>query len=254
MGKLFLFALFYLLSATQLHAKDTVWGYQGEKSAEYWGSLKQDYVTCQVGKEQSPIDLEPPRNWFKPAKQANLPPLEFRYNASPLTIEHIGYTVEFTYEEENWVEFKKTRYDLVGFHLHTPSEHSERGREYDMEIHFVHKNKETGKHVVVALLVLQGPRNASLERILPFVPTKKDKTSTTPIRFNSWFLLPRYRDYFYYTGSLTTPPCTEGVAWFVMKYPIYVSRSQRSFIHSLLGNNARPKQPLNDREVLESAF
>jgi len=258
----FILTLFIVLSqvaqakgATDNHNKSVHWEYSGDSGPRQWGSLSSEYATCSTGKQQSPVDLDTPGNWFfsKKAKKASLPTLEFRYNATPLEVVNNGHTVKFSYGEGSYLHIGKAKYELKQFHLHSPSEHSDRGRSYDMEIHLVHQN-EAGELAVVALLALKGPRNTAFERIFPFVPPREGRVVTTPIPFNAWFLLPRFRDYYHYQGSLTTPPCTENVKWFVLKYPIYVSHKQLNFFKTVIGDNARPRQPLNDRKIKETDY
>jgi len=235
------------------YADDGVdWGYQGKTGPKFWGSLSHDYITCKTGQKQSPIALERPTDWFSRDKVV-LPPLQFKYNAERLNVVNNGHTVQFNYQQGGRLHVGDDVFYLKQFHFHTPSEHSERGRKYDMEIHLVHQDWE-GNIAVIGLLVLQGPRSQWLEMLLPYIPASKHKQHTVPRPFRADYLLPRYRDYYGYTGSLTTPPCSEGVSWFVMKYPIYASRNQIAFFTSTMGFNARAIQPINGREVQETEY
>jgi len=251
------FALILGVSSASVSASDAQgkknshWSYAGEDGPNAWGQLNQEYITCQTGKRQSPINLDASRD--RRGRKGGLPTLRFRYNASPLSVDNNGHTLQFNYAQGSHLEAMGKTYQLKQFHLHAPSEHSIHGRPYDMEAHFVHQD-EAGNLAVVGVMFLTGPRNGLLEKLLPLAPTKVHQQTTTPVPFNGAFLLPRYHDYYHYDGSLTTPPCSEGVSWFVLKYPAYASREQIAFFKSIIQDNARPRQALNGRNISESEY
>lgn len=146
----------------------------------------------------------------------------------------------------------KDRYNLLQFHFHAPSEEQVRGRNFDMVAHLVHANR-AGELAVVAVLFQKGFSNRGLRSFwdhLPKVTNEKKKLSS--VRVNPTNMLPRNRSYYTFTGSLTTPPCTEGVRWFVLKNPVEFSPQQHAGFWSIYRNNNRPIQALNNRKILVS--
>jgi len=164
-----------------------------------------------------------------------------------------GQTIHVNYERGSFLRVGSQRYELLGFHFHTPGEHTFNGVRPDMEIHLMHRDGY-GNYAVVAIPVIAGRRhNVTLARIwqqLPEYPGEEYTDYRTGIK--PVFLLPSNRDYFAYQGSLTTPPCTEGVQWFVLREPLEVPAQYVARFQQIMGSNIRPIQPLNGRRLATS--
>lgn len=214
------------------------WGYEGDIGPRFWGRLSPG---CN-GRSQSPIDIS--RTSIE-----ELPRITFDYRPTPLVMINNGHSVEVTYGEGSSISVGGQRFDLLQFHFHTPSEHTTRGRQYAMEMHLVHRSS-AGVTAVVGVLMELGPRNRALDamwRKLPKVACLE--RILKDITINAADLLPANRGYYRYDGSLTTPPCTEGVNWLLLKTPIQISVQQLQAFRQLYVKNSRPVQPLNGREV-----
>lgn len=217
------------------------WGYGPEDGPAVWGQLGSEYLLCAVGNRQSPIDLVG-------ATQAEVPTVAFHYQPMMLEIQHNGHTVEAASTSENWIEVGGARYDLTQFHFHTPGEHTVDGRPFDMEVHLVHRNEE-GTLAVVGVLVRRGGEHPVLDDLAAQLP-KPGRSLAIEKEIAVSELLPEASRIFRYEGSLTTPPCSEGVQWFVLETPVEVSAAALAEFEAILGNNSRPVQPLNGRELL----
>ncbi|MBI5560006.1 MAG: carbonic anhydrase family protein [Deltaproteobacteria bacterium] len=217
------------------------WGYEGEAGPNRWGELSPEFAVCSEGRTQSPIDITT-------GTEKDLKDLEFKYNKnSSLDIVNNGHTVMVNYEGGSALVVDGDEYGLVQFHFHSPSEHTVNGNYYDMEMHLVHKNKE-GKLAVVGVFMKKGGQNTALDGIWANLPKEEGK-KTAGVPFNAADLLPQNKAYFRYPGSLTTPPCSEGVTWLVLKNTVEVSAEQIEAFRKIMDNNNRPVQPLNEREV-----
>jgi len=218
------------------------WTYEGEHGPGHWGSLDRAYQTCEMGKHQSPIDI-------RGAKPADLPALTFSYHPSPLKLIDNGHTVQVSYAPGSFITVGDRRYELEQFHFHHPAEEKVNGRSYPLVAHLVHRSAE-GKLAVVAVLLTDGMANPFVKNIWKYVPAEQDKEVTPDgVSVDATGLLPATHGYFTFTGSLTTPPCTEGVTWFVLKSPVQVSPDQVAVFAKHYPHNARPVQPLNGRAV-----
>jgi carbonic anhydrase len=221
------------------------WDYGDSKGPGHWGDLKPEFALCENGHHQSPIDIRNPQ-------KADLPPLQFDYRSSPLHIIDNGHTVMIKYAAGSFLSVGGKKYALQQFHFHRPSEETVDGKGYEMEVHLVHADAE-GKLVVVAVLLKTGMDNSLVHTLWSDLPKEKDKEeSFDNVTINVTGLLPADRAYYTFPGSLTTPPCTEDVTWFVMKHPVTVSASEIAQFSKLYRHDARPTQPLYDRVVLES--
>jgi len=222
------------------------WGYTGEDGPEHWGELDPVFAACKNGREQSPIDIEYSR-------RSRGSPLAFHYRSIVLSIQNDGHTIRVNYSPGSYLRVDGHRYELKEFHFHSPSEHRIHGGNADMVAHLVHEDA-AGKIAVVAIPFQAGARpNNLLSKIwrhLPEQPGGHFYDRQTGI--NATFLLPPDRSYFTYRGSLTTPPCSEGVRWFVLQHPVEIDASYIEQFRRLIGANVRPLQPLNGREVLSS--
>jgi len=222
------------------------WGYEGKTGPAHWGGLNPDFSSCGIGKEQSPIDIR--RRDVK--KQEPLPAIGFDYAASPAEIVNNGHTVQVNFQSGGTVQLASGNYKLLQFHFHSPSEEKIEGKNFPLVVHFVHK-AEDGKLAVVAVLFKQGKNNPALAKVLDVMPTQKDEKTALGTDFNPADLLPANRAYYSFIGSLTTPPCSEGVQWQVMKSPVELSSKQIKMFQKLYPHNARPVQPLHGREIKE---
>lgn len=219
------------------------WSYEGEEGPTYWGDLSPEFASCSAGKSQSPIDISN----TAPKDVANL---VFHYQPSQLNILNNGHTIQVNYDAGSYMELDGMRYDLLQFHFHAPSEHSLNGKLAKAELHLVHRNAD-GKLAVVGILIHAGAENSAFKSTWENLPTAQGPVQQVAAEVNAAEMLPTVQETFRYDGSLTTPPCTEGVKWNVMVKPIEMSDAQlAAFTHLFEGNN-RPVQPLNDRPLLE---
>ncbi|PSO90358.1 MAG: carbonate dehydratase [Cyanobacteria bacterium QS_3_48_167] len=223
-----------------IDAKAQEWGYGGAVNPTRWEELSSKYSTCETGNAQSPINIQQ-------VAETNLPRINFDYQPTPLEVVNNGHTIKVNYEPGSSIQLNGQQYELKQFHFHTPSEHRIEGTASAMEMHFVHKN-QAGDIAVVAALMKEGNSNPALEKIWEDLPAegekKKSDTSIDASRF-----LPQDRAYYNYTGSLTSPPCSEGVNWLVLETPIEASQEQVEKFMELYSVNARPVQPLNGRQI-----
>lgn len=233
----------------------THWAYKGEKGPRFWGKLDPDFSLCEEGRNQSPIDIAK-------TSPATLPELQSDFSPAKLKIvhhEHIadeinnGHTIQVNYSEGDTLTIGDVSYELIQFHFHSPSEHTVKGKHYPMEMHFVHK-AASGALAVVGVFIEQGKHNAAFDPIWANLPTKKGVESHYEhVQVNVDDLLPHSTKSYRYDGSLTTPPCSEGVKWIVMKSPIQLSAEQIRKFTSLIKGNNRPVQPLNRRVTVTDA-
>lgn len=221
------------------------WTYEGAHGPAHWADLDKNFAECRLGHAQSPIDIRNTRI------KADAPDLAFAYQPRPLAIINNGHTVQVNETGAGTLTIDGHVYEIVQLHFHTPSEERIRGRAYDLVAHLVHKD-EAGKLAVVAVLFKAGHENGALKTLFANMPVGAGpEHSVAGVMFNPADLLPAARGYYHFTGSLTTPPCSEGVAWYVLKTPVEASRAQLALLHKLYTRNARPVQPLNGREVIE---
>jgi carbonic anhydrase len=228
----------------------TPWSYEGATGAEHWGDLDPEYAACNAGKEQSPIDI---RN----AEHVDLPALRFEYRSGPLKyLINNGYTIRVNYHDApgggNFLIAGGQRYQLKQFHFHRPSEEYVQGKPYDMVVHLMHESSD-GKVAGVAVLLKAGRANATIQRIWEHMPkTRGKEEEIAGVEVDPAGLLPSDTAYYTYVGSLTAPPCSEGVTWFVVKTPVEISPEQINAFAELYPHDVRPVQPLNGRVVKES--
>lgn len=221
------------------------WSYEGETAPDYWGELDLSFSACINGTEQSPIDIV--TSQIVEAEESEI--IDIHYQPTTITIENNGHTIQANTEtQNNSIILGGTIYKLSQLHFHTPSEHQLNGESFDMEIHLVHKSDD-GDHAVVGIMIKKGQVNKVLSTIWDNLPKRENGiTLKTTIDLTSIF--PEDKDYFKYNGSLTTPLCTEGVKWVLLKEPSEMSKEQIDAFRVLFANNHRPVQPLNKREVL----
>ncbi len=227
--------------------RDVHWSYEGEAGPENWARLKSEYIQCATGKRQSPIAIEDVDTLKGPAE-----PIQFRYAPSKGTVVNNGHTIQVNVYGDNSLTVRGTIYQLLQFHFHHPSEERVNGQSYPMVGHFVHRN-DVGQLAIVAVLLETGEANKLIENVWTYMPLDvNDSVRMPPDLININDILPRDRRYYQFMGSLTTPPCTEGVLWMVMKQPVSLSSAQLRVFSQLYENNARPVQPRNDRPVRDA--
>ena len=219
--------------------------YEGKRGILNWGKLDPAYKACSQGHEQSPIDIRGAR--LNPA----LKPIEFHYISGPVTLEHNGHTIVVHVDPGSYIVAGGVRYDLVQFHFHHPGEEAVNGKLTDMNIHLVHKSAD-GKLAVIAIRLSEDrttPPNAVLSTLWTRLPTTPGATQKVTDFVNPAGLLPPDRGYWTYIGSLTAPPCTEGVRWFVFEQDMTLSRDQLRAFAALFKINSRPLQDPHGRHI-----
>jgi carbonic anhydrase len=212
------------------------WTYAGAEGPEHWGG------TCHSGKSQSPIDLDH-------MVERDLPSLDFKYAAGGYRVVNNGHAVQVDFKPGSQITVDGKVFTLKQLHFHAPSENTIDGHRYPLEAHLVHADAK-GQLAVVAVMFEDGAANAWLDDLSPSVPMKAETEKLLAKAVAASSLLPADRDYYRFSGSLTTPPCTEGVRWLVLKHPVSASAKEVGQLHAALGHdNARPVQLLNDRVV-----
>ena len=243
MSRQFALQLFRQSLGQQSHAPH--WSYEGRRIQNTRVRSIPAFATCKMGHSQSPIDNKHP-------KLADLPELKFDYKAVPLSIINNGHTIMVNYAPGSTLTVGNKTYTLKQFHFHHPSEEHISGKAFDMVAHLVHADAD-GHLAVVAILFSAGNSNPLVETLWKNIPPEKDKTVDVPtVSVNADDLLPSQHGYYTYSGSLTTPPCTEGVTWYVLKSTSNFSNEQLAAIAKLYPHHNRPTQKLNHREVLAS--
>jgi len=238
---LFVFAITTGLGCAQTTAH---WDYYGKTGPLGWGRLDPAYRLCSQGKEQSPIDI-------RGAKlNKALQPIEFHYMAASVELENTGNTVRVNVKPGSYIIANGVRYDLQQFHFHHPAEEAVNGKLTDMDVHLVHKSAD-GKLAVVAVRLSEerGDPNATLATLWQHLPAEAGKTDKVTDMINPGGLLPGDRGFWTYMGSLTAPPCTEGVRWFIFEQPVNISRAQLQAFGRLYKINSRPLQDRNGRKI-----
>ena len=218
------------------------WEYKGIAGPQHWGLLTKEYATCETGGKQSPINIQTKN---LPSHQETL---KFNYRTSELHEMNNGHTIQISHKSGCNVALNNRTYKLRQFHFHEPSEHHIDGNIFPMEMHFVHQD-EDGKILVIAAMMEVGPEHPALKKIWKWLPAQIGKESSFPINANLREILPENTQHYTYSGSLTTPPCSEGVQWLVLTEPIKVSEESLKKFSAIIGPNARPVQPLGDRHI-----
>jgi carbonic anhydrase len=222
----------------------THWSYEGETGPANWAKLRPDYAACASGKRQSPIDI-------RDGIRVNLENVRFDYKPMQFRIVDNGHTVQVNTGEGSSLSVMGKRYALQQFHFHRPSEERVNGRMYDMSVHLVHRNDE-GQLAVVAVLLEKGAEHPLIQTLLNNLPLEQGSEMAPEESIDPSRLLPENRAYWTYMGSLTTPPCTEGVLWMVLKQPLQVASDQVAIFSRVFRNNSRPIQPQNGRLIKET--
>jgi len=218
-----------------------LWGYEGDRGPANWGSLDEAFNACATGAEQSPIDLVP-------GAAADSPTVEFDYGPRIATVVNNGYTIQVNVDRGSGIVLDGVRYELLQFHFHHGSEHTVGGVRLPMEMHLVHRS-DRGALAVVGVLLEEGAANAPLAPIWDRFPRQANWAVALPEAVDAAALLPGPRTAWRYRGSLTTPPCTEGVSWIVMTEPVPLSAAQVAEFGAIYPRNFRPVRPLNQRTL-----
>lgn len=235
--------------------QDVHWGYEPDNGPASWGKLNKDWRMCAEGDQQSPIDLTG-------AQQKNMDMLKLEFPTANLKIIHQthvvdaidnGHTIQINYDGGETFKIGNENYALRQYHFHSPSEHTVKGRHYPMEMHLVHLSKDK-KIAVIGVFIIEGRRNEALHKIWSNLPKKKgQEVHHENVQVDIDRLLPQNRATYRYSGSLTTPPCSQAVRWFVYAEPIEMSREQIEAGRKIFHGNNRPIQPLNNRTLLYDA-
>ena len=219
------------------------WGYEGDVAADLWGGLDASFAVCDTGIEQSPVDL----TGAVPGDAAEGGGLDIRWQATEWEVVDNGHTIQINVAEGSSIVLEGREFSLVQFHFHLPSEHTVDGALSAMEVHFVHAAEE-GDLAVIGVLMQVGDADPTIQGLWDAIPGV-DESPAAVGALDPGTLLPEGRAYYRYQGSLTTPPCSEVVSWVVMTESISVSVRQIDAFAALYPMNARPVQPLNDREI-----
>lgn len=235
-------------SAMAVDAEPAQWGYQETIAPRFWHQLDPNYMTCSTGKIQSPINLSTRQS----VSATGMPGLDVVYRPVPLRLMQDHQGLRGDYPLGSFVQLDNQRFEFTHYRFRTASEHHLEGFAYPMEIQFYHRDGE-GQHLVMSVIVQEGEENPSLATILEHLPKQQDTLNLVDdLRFNPVSFLPEDKGFYRYLGSLTTPPCSEGVIWIVFKQPIDASVRQLIRMHQIMGTNARPIQPLNGRLPMKS--
>ncbi len=221
------------------------WTYAEHGGPAKWSELDPGFAACGTGKLQSPIDL-------RDAREADLPPIQVAYRPGEVKVVNNGHTIQVAVPAGSTITVGGHAYELQQLHFHTPSEEAISGERAPLVAHLVHKDA-AGKLAVVAVLFDVGAASAALEPVFAKLPAKPETEVTlSGAKLDPAALLPSGLGYYAFEGSLTTPPCTEGVRWMVLRSRATISKAQLAAFRKLYPANARPLQPANGREILVS--
>ena len=225
-------------------ARGTHWSYEGESGPANWSKINVDWAKCGNGSRQSPIDI-------RDGMKVELEQISFDYHPSSFNVVDNGHTVQVGVSGGNYITVQNRMFELQQFHFHRPSEERINGKAFEMVVHLVHRDAE-GRLAVLALLLERGAPQATIQTVWNNLPLEKFETMQPTILLDPAEMLPARRDYYTYMGSLTSPPCSEGVLWLVMKQPVQASPAQMALFSRLYPLNARPIQPASGRIIKES--
>lgn len=240
---IFIVVVVALMLSGNSEEKGAHWEYNEDLGPKEWANLDEKYRMCEEGLNQSPINITD----VIPAK---LNPLTFEGSAKATTFENNGHTVQVNFTSANSLAIENQKYYLKQIHFHTPSENQIDGNSYPMEAHLVHANS-AGSLAVVGVLFEIGEDNIVLNKLLRNLPENAGDKHRLKSEVLGYDILPSNQDYYRFNGSLTTPPCSEGVKWFVLKTPVGISRSQLADFDAVMPTNNRPLQDINARTILD---
>jgi carbonic anhydrase len=219
------------------------WGYQGDIGPQNWGKLDTDYQQCSLGKAQSPINISQTQVSKANSLFIHYPKSNAEYNDGR------ALQIDFPATAPEFIKVADKQYRLIQFHIHMPGENYINNKQFPLEIHFVNQSA-TGDLAVLGVMYKVGKYNAALQQFLDQLPSKQEVTQHKKLTVIADALLPSDKRYYTFNGSLTTPPCSEGVTWFVFAEPVAASKTQLQQLKNLLViDNARPIQPLNGRAI-----
>ncbi len=234
----------FYLTSTAFAGNKAHWCYSGNEGPEHWGNLDPAFTSCSEGKNQSPIDLTG-------MIEGELAPITVSYQAGGNEILNNGHTIQVNYAPGSTIKVNEQQFELKQFHFHSPSENKIEGESFPMEAHFVHADKD-GNLAVIALMFKAGNKNTELGKAWSQMPGHSGNKNALIKSVDANALLPQNRDYYRFNGSLTTPPCSEGVLWLVIKESASASKEQiQKFSHTMHHPNNRPVQPVNARMILK---
>jgi carbonic anhydrase len=243
-GRITTLAAFLVGVVTVAAAQTAPWDYEGKRGALVWGKLDPTYKICSQGHEQSPIDIRGAR------LDKALQPIEFHYIAGPVRMENDGHTVVVHVDPGSYIVAGGVRYELEQFGFHHPGETSVKGKLTDMDVELLHKSTDGKVAVVVVRLAEEiGSANAVLSTLWAHLPKTAGQKEKVTDMVNAGGLLPADRGYWTYSGSLTAPPCTEGVRWFVFEQEISIGRDQLRAFGAMFKVNSRPLQDAHGRRI-----
>ena len=225
-------------------ARGTHWSYEGDSGPANWSKINVDWAKCGNGSRQSPIDI-------RDGMKVELEQISFDYHPSSFNVVDNGHTVQVGVSGGNYITVQNRMFELQQFHFHRPSEERINGKAFEMVVHLVHRDAE-GRLAVLALLLERGAPQATIQTVWNNLPLETFETMQPTILLDPAEMLPARRDYYTYMGSMTSPPCSEGVLWMVMKQPVQASPAQMALFSRLYPLNARPIQPTNGRIIKES--
>ena len=220
------------------------WAYEGAAGPQAWAELRPEFALCAKGRRQSPIDLQG-------GLAVDLEPVLFDYRASGFAVVDNGRTVQVNLAPGNAIELGGRRFELQQFHFHHPAEERIDGRAFEMSLHLVHRDAQ-GRLAVVALLFDRGPPQPVVQQVWNHLPLERHQETAARVALDLPALLPADRRYYTYMGSLTTPPCSEGVQWVVMRHPVTMAPEQIDLFARIYPMNARPLQAASGRRILQS--
>ena len=228
------------------------WSYGAEHGPAQWGELCPEFSACGDGRSQSPIDITGAASAKLPALATSYQPAELRivHHEHQADVVNNGHTVQVNYPGGSTLSVDGQTFDLLQYHFHSPSEHTVEGTRFPMEMHLVHKSAD-GKLAVVGAFIAEGEANAAFEPVWANLPKEKGtEVHHEHVQVDVDALLPLDRTTYRYDGSLTTPPCSEGVKWIVLATPIALSPQQIAAFRAIVKDNNRPTQPLNGRKIV----
>jgi carbonic anhydrase len=228
------------------------WSYEEAAGPAKWNTLDAGWKICGEGRNQSPIDIEKMAKSSSPASKEEFEPasLNITHHEHSADVINNGHTIQVNYAEGDTLRIGDRQFQLLQYHFHSPSEHTVGGRHYPMEMHLVHQSAD-GQLAVVGVFIEEGESNAAFDLIWSNLPKTKDlEYHLGNVKVDIGSLLPGDKTAYRYDGSLTTPPCSEGVRWIIMTTPIQLSPRQLAAFRAIIKDNNRPTQPLNGRAVV----
>lgn len=232
------------LFTSNVFASGGTWGYTGHTGPEHWGAISEQFKTCGTGVNQSPINIQD-------SVEADMAPIQFNYVSNTQAILNNGHTIQVNVAPGSSIQLDHTTFELKQFHFHTPSENQINNQSFPLEAHFVHADSN-GNLAVVGVMFNPGQANPQITQLWEKMPAKAG--TTIPLDWSAkqiQALLPKGTEYYRFNGSLTTPPCTEGVRWVVMQEPMPIASTQVERFAKIVHTNSRPVQKLHARVILK---